>query len=142
MNPPYNEEIVTHPLNQETIRLIRQFQEWHKMRQAKKEAATVHVDEVASAVARFYEKIRMVVDWKEEHLIRRIAVQRMLKRRLLMNYSNTSDLAEVFIKELIRSGHFPNDTIAQSKIKKIQRVMDKYNFFIKNAPALPKEKNK
>ena len=39
---------------------------------------TIHVDEVASAVAAFYEKIRGVVDWREEHLMRRAAIERML----------------------------------------------------------------
>ena len=45
------------------------------------DAANLHVDEVASKVASFYEKVRKIVDWREEHLMRRIAIKRILKRR-------------------------------------------------------------
>ena len=42
---------------------------------------TLHVDEVASKVAAFYEHVRTIVDWKEEHLMRRAAIIRKLKRK-------------------------------------------------------------
>ncbi len=142
MNPNYTEEITSFPLNGETKELISHFQDWHKAKKLKKEVATIHVDEVASTVARFYEKIRMVVDWKEEHLIRRIATQRILKRRLLMNSAQPEELAEFFVKELIRGGHFPNDKIPKSRIKKVQKVIEKYNYILKNYSQLPRNKNK
>jgi len=105
--------------------------------------ATIHVDEIASKVASFYEKIRGVIDWKEEHLIRRNAIERVLKRRLiseLPGFSLVSDLkvegmAEPFILELIRGGHFPNDTIPQVKIKGIEVILRKYIYVIQKSPA-------
>ncbi|MBU1148831.1 hypothetical protein KKI23_01940, partial [Patescibacteria group bacterium] len=142
MNPSYQDDIIRYPLNAETKKLIGQFQEWQKARNPKIDTATIHVDEVASTVARFYEKIRMVVDWKEEHLIRRIATQRILKRRMIMKYSKPEELAEAFIKELIRGGHFPNDTIPKSKITRVQKVINKYNYILKNCPPPPLHKNR
>ena len=60
-------------------KLSVQYQHWHESIQAKGEA-TIAVDEVAAKVASFYEKIRGVVDWREEHLLRKTAIERILKR--------------------------------------------------------------
>ena len=40
--------------------------------------AALEVDEVASKIAKAYEKVREVVDWKEENLLRRAAIERIL----------------------------------------------------------------
>ncbi|MFH1598260.1 MAG: hypothetical protein ABIB97_04305 [Patescibacteria group bacterium] len=127
-------------ISRATQKLIHSYQDWQKLRQPKTGVSTIHVDEVASTVARFYEKIRMVVDWKEEHLIRRIAIERILKRRLLVN--DNQYVAEPFVKELIRGGHFPNDSIPKSKIKTVQKIIDKYTYIIKNSPPPPADKNR
>src|SRR4030042_527081 len=62
-------------------RLIQQYQDWYLSLQRKKTTPTIHVDEVASRVAAFYEKIRGVIDWREEHPLRRGAMERNLKKR-------------------------------------------------------------
>jgi hypothetical protein len=43
----------------------------------------LEVDELASKIAAAYEKVRKVIDWKEENLLRRGAIERILKRRLV-----------------------------------------------------------
>ncbi len=90
----------------------------------------IHVDEVASRVAAFYERIRTVVEWKEEHLMRRAAIIRKLKRRFLeINASDVGQInnaAEGLVKELIRGGHFENDKIPESKIFQISAIIAKY----------------
>ena len=61
--------------SQSTKKLIQRYQVWYQSLQPKEsEIITIHVDEVASTVAAFYEKIRGVVDWREEHLMRRAAI--------------------------------------------------------------------
>src|SRR3990167_6661972 len=74
------------------------------------ETEVITVDEVAARVASFYEKIRGIVDWREEHLLRKTAIERVIKRRMLLNGSGLSgedgaEAAEQFLKELIRGGH-------------------------------------
>ena len=128
------------PISGETKRLIKHYQDWYKAQQPQEGISTVHVDEIASRVATFYEKLRKVVDWREEHLMRRIAIERILKRRLLVA-KNGHD-AESFLFELVRGGHFPNDTIPRAKIKIIQRAIDKYAYLIENFPPAPKDKMK
>ena len=127
-------------LSEKTKNLISQYQLWRKSLQPKEGASTIHVDEVASRVAAFYEKIRMIVDWKEEHLMRRAAIIRKLKRRflnweLINTLASQSKIAEPLVLELIRGGHFPNDKIEESKIADVQRVINKYIFILKNSPS-------
>ena len=107
----------------------------------KKSPNPIYVDEIASKVAKFYETIRRIVDWKEEHLIRRAAVERILKRRFVSKVYgisivpdiNPAEAAEPFILELIRSGYFPNGKIGKEKIIEIQDLLEKYLYVLNNA---------
>lgn len=104
--------------------------------------ALIHVDDIASKVALFYEKIRQIIDWKEEHLVRRAAIERILKRRLISEISglrltpnlNAREIAEPLILELIRGGHLPNDRIPQNKIGAVEKVLDKYIYLLHHNP--------
>lgn len=128
-------------LSVSTRKLIRQYQNLHWAAQPKEDSLTIHVDEIASKVATFYERIRKVVDWREEHLMRRVAIERILKRRLFLT-AKSEDAAEPFVFELIRGGHFPNDTIEKSKTKKVQKIINKFSYVLKNCPPSPKGRNK
>ncbi|MBM3251065.1 MAG: hypothetical protein FJZ07_02425 [Candidatus Nealsonbacteria bacterium] len=121
-------------LSQPTQKLISRYQQWHQSLQPRGGVSTIHVDEVASKVAAFYEKIRTIVDWKEEHLMRRSAIMRKLKRRFVNLEFNDLSIAEPLVLELIRGGHFPNDRIEESKITEVKDTIDKYGFIFKNSP--------
>ncbi|MBI2626157.1 MAG: hypothetical protein HYW69_01015 [Candidatus Nealsonbacteria bacterium] len=125
-------------LSQNTQRLISIYQTWFRSQGAEGEVK-IHVDEVASKVAKFYEKMRGVIDWREEHLLRKTAIERVLKRRLFLRRDG-KDISEPLVHELIRGGHFPNDAIPESKIAEIQKSIDKYLYILDNAPKPPKEK--
>lgn len=122
-------------------RLIKKYQE--SLRPPKREeAAMIHVDEIASKIAHFYERIRKIIDWKEENLLRRNAIERILKRGLIAEISNLNfifkvdidKVAEPLVLELIRGGHLPNDEIPQEKIIEVREVLRKYFYLLKNAP--------
>lgn len=125
-------------LSESTKNLISQYKLAQLKSKPKQGVATIHVDEVAQKVAAFYEKIRTIVDWKEEHLMRRAAIIRKLKRRFfdfeLNNFSDTGNVAESLVLELIRGGYFPNDKIEESKVTDIQKIINKYVFILKNNP--------
>lgn len=127
-------------LSQPTQKLISRYQAWQQSLLRKEGVATVHVDEVAAKVAAFYEKIRGVIDWREEHLLRRAAIERILKRRMLLG-QESKNLAQSFVLELIRAGYFPNDRIEEAKIEIVQKTLDKYLLIIQNSAA-PAEKLK
>ena len=120
-----------------TQKLISRYQKWNQSLEPEQGITTIHVDEVASRVAAFYEKIRGIIDWKEEHLLKRRAIERILKRRLfskLLSEGTISEnsIAEPMILELIRGGHFPNDKIEETKIEQVQRIINKYIFIVNN----------
>jgi len=125
-------------LSEATKKLISQYKFAHQQSQSKQGVSTIHVDEVAKKVAALYEQIRTIVDWKEEHLMRRAAIIRKLKRKFfdleLNGFSETQNAAESLVLELIRGGHFPNDRIEESKIGDVQKIIDKYVFILKNNP--------
>lgn len=108
----------------------------------KRRGPFIHVDEVASKVAAFYEKVRQIVDWKEEHLIRRGAIERILKRKLISELSGfslapnlrVSNITESLVLELIRGGHFPNDQIPQERIGAVQKTLEKCIYILEKAP--------
>jgi len=64
---------------------------------------------------------------------------RKLKRKFLewqmSDFSAKTQIAEQLILELIRGGHFPNDSVPESKIGTVQKVLEKYIFILKNRPA-------
>ena len=131
-------------LSEATKKLISQYKLAHEQNLPRQEGNTIHVDEVASSVASFYEKIRIIIDWKEEHLMRRAMIIRKLKRRFIEwqmnNFSTETQIAEPLVLELIRGGHFPNDSIPETKIDSVQKILDKYIFILKNRPSTPNKR--
>ncbi|OGZ64569.1 MAG: hypothetical protein A3A98_03370 [Candidatus Staskawiczbacteria bacterium RIFCSPLOWO2_01_FULL_40_39] len=124
-------------LSQETKNLISKFNLWQDSLKLQEGVSTIHVDEVASKVAAFYEQIRTIIDWKEEHLMRRAAIIRKLKRRFLdleINNVSIENMAEPLVLECIRGGYFPNDKIEESKITDVQKILSKYIVILKNSP--------
>lgn len=128
-------------LNQRTLRLIEQYKAWYDSLNMSPETSTIKVDEVASRVAAFYEKIRGIVEWKEEHLLRKGAIERVLRRKLFL-HEEGGEFAEDLILHLIRGGHFPNDKIPEEKIEEVQKVLNKYIFILAHAPAFEEGKKK
>ena len=127
-------------LSDKTKNLISEYQNSEKLSEIPEETLTIHVDEVASKVAAFYERMKGIVDWKEEHLLRKRAIERTLKRRILFQKEN-KEMAKPLISELIRSGNFPNDQIPEYKIEEVQKIINKYFFIFENSPQkLQKEK--
>ncbi|AKM81224.1 MAG: hypothetical protein UT13_C0001G0263 [Candidatus Pacebacteria bacterium GW2011_GWF2_38_9] len=109
----------------------------------------LEVDELASKIASVYEQVRKVIDWKEENLLRRGAIERILKRRLvselygisILPNLNATEMAEPMILELMRSGYFDNGKIAKKQIKEIENILSKYIRILDNS-NLPNSQSK
>ncbi len=127
-------------LSPEIEKLIERYQRNLRAQKLPKRVPTIHVDKVAHRVAALYEKIRRVIDWKEEHLVRRTAIERILKRMLLSEISgalitadlNAGEIAESLVTELVRGGHLPNDSIPCSWAVRVERVLAKYIYILGN----------
>jgi len=112
-------------LSHGTKKLLEQYQLWYQELQPKEAEAVLGVDTVAAQVASFYEKIRGVVDWREEHLLRKTAIERIFKRRMLFA-GDGKDFADAFLQEIIRGGHLPNNRVPVSMVETVQAVVNKY----------------
>ncbi len=93
------------------------------------------IDDLALSVGKFYEKIRKVIDWKDENALRRGAITRAFKRKLIgqfygLNQKYTREtnrqLASEFVFELMRSGYFDNKLINTFKVQQVEEILFKY----------------
>ncbi len=106
------------------------------------------IDEIVSKIAKFYEKVRRIIDWKEENLMRRTAIERILKRRLISEISGINILpdldpqkiAEPMTAEIVRTGYFQNGKISEERSKDVERILSKYLYILKNS-SYAKEKS-
>ena len=89
------------------------------------EEPRISVSHALTAVAGFYEKIRNAVDYKEEHLIRKNAVLRIL-RRLVVTHKTGTDIAKKLLEELISGGYFADNTLPESRIEEVSAILEKY----------------
>lgn len=90
-----------------------------------KKTDTIKVNFVISAAASVYETIRNAIEYREDHLLRRAAIYRILKRLLYLQ-NNSMDTAESLVRELIWARYLENETIPESKIKEISLIVDRY----------------
>lgn len=83
------------------------------------------VSEATSFLSNIYERVRNTVDYKDEHLIKRFAIQRFL-RYSLSSKSQPEDVTDLLIKDLIRGKYISDQNINDSKVAKISTVLSKY----------------
>ncbi|MDD5527794.1 MAG: hypothetical protein PHO56_02340 [Patescibacteria group bacterium] len=92
--------------------------------------AKIKVSALISKVAFYYEKIRNYVDYNEEHLHRKNAVARILKRQLVIEgavkIAESEETSRHLLTELIRAGYLPNDKISESKIDEVKNILEKH----------------
>src|SRR3990167_1119085 len=74
------------------------------------DASLISVSQTVSFFAIMYEKVRNAVEFREEHLVRRAAIERILSRRLALNPSGQNE-AENLIRELMWARYIPPDSI-------------------------------
>lgn len=79
------------------------------------EGSRITVNETVGKFSFLYERIRNSVEYKDEHLIRKSAIQRILKRQLILE-SNPSVVADRLVRELIAARYLPNATLPESII--------------------------
>ncbi len=120
--------------SQETKELIKEYKLWKKSLEIDESLSYIEVDEVVSKIARVYEKMKATVSWQFEHLLRKNAIGRTLKRIIFVSDDvlEIENKAKSLIVELIRGGYLPNNRIPKFKIEEIKKLFTKYLFLIKN----------
>ena len=83
------------------------------------------VSQTVSFVALAYEKVRNVMEFREEHLVLRAAIERILKRRLSLNPTG-KDEAENLLRELLWARYFNNESLGSADVVAVQAIIDRY----------------
>ncbi len=92
--------------------------------EAPPEAETIDVSETVSKAASVYETIRNTLEFDEEHLLRRNAIRRIVKRRL--GDAAADALALDLLRELIWARYLPNKHVSLSMVGVVTRILEKY----------------
>ena len=106
----------------------------------------ITVSAVLGKLATLYERIRTTVEYKGEHVLRRNAIERMIKRLVweqgtVRQNIDTQKVAETLVKEMIWAHYLPNDFIPLSKIRVLTAVLEKYLYLLRNIDNIPDGSN-
>jgi len=128
-------------ISDETERLINSYkEEWLYIDRTKSEAK-FHVSQILSPLAFFYERIRNALDYKGDHLMRRNAIERILRRQIWEKRTgNPSVLSETLLKELIWARYEKNDYVPKKKIQILEVVVRKYLKIFQRLETVKSEK--
>ncbi len=85
----------------------------------------ISVNEVVGRVAFFYERLRSFIDYKDEHLLRKSAIERIL-RRLLVLHQDPLAISDHLIREMIAARYLENNVIPETKIVSVAGIIAKY----------------
>ncbi len=89
-----------------------------------KDEDVIKVSETISVAASAYETVRNTLEYDEEHLLRRNAIRRILKRRL--GETNAQNLSTKLLRELVWAKYLPNKRVSSKKIDLVADVLEKY----------------
>ncbi len=96
-----------------------------KPKRATDDTSRISVSPTVSFFAIAYEKIRNAVEYRDAHLIRRAAIERMLKRRLALN-PEASGEGENLVRELLWARYFANESLDEGDVAAVQQLLDRY----------------
>ncbi|MDO8592951.1 MAG: hypothetical protein Q7R92_04275 [bacterium] len=124
------EEAVFTP-NENTKKLFQIiYREQNKSETEDDDAPKIRVSELISRLSFYYEKIRNSVDYKEEYLLRKGAILRILKRQIIiegpLKILKAEDIGKTLLVELIRAGYLPNNKLPETKIVEVAAIIEKY----------------
>lgn len=85
----------------------------------------ISVSRAVSFFAIAYEKVRNTIEFREEHLMRRAAIERIAKRRLSMNPTGAGEGSNI-VRELLWARYFPVDSLSEVDSADVQSIIDIY----------------
>lgn len=86
---------------------------------------TISVNPLVAELATWYEKLRTAMDYRADEVLLRSAIERILKRRLFLEGDGKS-VAAPLIRELVWARYFPDSSIPESQVLKVEEEIDLY----------------
>ncbi len=96
-----------------------------KSRSRPDDISALSVSQTVSFFALVYEKVRNAVEFREDHLVLRAAIERILRRRFGLNPEGRGE-GENLLRELLWARYFDNSSLGGEDVVKIQSLIDKY----------------
>lgn len=87
------------------------------------EERLITVNPIVSKFASWYEKLRNAMEFREDEVILRATIERILKRRLLLG-GNGKTTALPLVKELLWARYLPGHDIGESIAKRVEETID------------------
>ncbi|HVA96458.1 MAG TPA: hypothetical protein VND99_02285 [Candidatus Acidoferrales bacterium] len=87
------------------------------------EERRITVNPIVTKFASWYERLRNAMEFREDEVILRATIERILKRRLLLG-GNGKTTAKPLVKELLWARYLPENDIGESVAQKIEEVID------------------
>lgn len=104
--------------------LIAVFEQDHIQSQRE---STVFVSRTVSALATLYEKARNAVEFRAEHLVRRAAIERIVKRHIMLG-ENAETIAEHLSIELMWAKYIDSSLVNEQKSNELTTIIKRYLF--------------
>lgn len=126
-----NQEAQPISINEGAKRLFQViYNEQNKKAASSDDSPKISVSSMISKVAFFYEKIRNAIEYEEDHLLRKNAIIRILKRQVVIEGAlrtpDTLGISKHLLEELIRGSYLPNDKLPETKITEVASLLEKY----------------
>ncbi len=86
---------------------------------------TISVNPLVAELATWYEKLRTAMDYRADEVLLRSAIERILKRRLILG-GDGKTVAAPLIRELVWARYFPDSSIPESIVIKVEEEIDLY----------------
>src|SRR3989344_7640792 len=96
--------------------VIDSFEERHLPNHEKK----INVNPIVSKFASWYEKVRNAMEYREDEVILRAAIERVLRRRLLLG-GNAKTTAEPLVRELLWARYMPEGSLPESMEETVEK---------------------
>ncbi|MBI5044857.1 MAG: hypothetical protein HZC02_02955 [Candidatus Levybacteria bacterium] len=119
--PAVQSETSKHHLSSLALMVVEQFGKQSEPNHEHKITVNPFVSKVASA----YEKLRNAMEYREDEVILRATIERILRRRLLLG-GTAKSTAEPLIRELIWARYLPDNAVPASAIKEVEDTIDLY----------------
>lgn len=89
------------------------------------EEPKITVNPIVSKFASWYERLRNTMEFREDEVVLRATIERILKRRLLLGGTGKTT-AIPLVKELLWARYLPNNEVAESIVAKVEESIDLY----------------
>lgn len=86
---------------------------------------TIKVNPVVSKFAAWYEKLRNAMEYREDEVILRATIERILRRRLLLG-GNAKTTAAPLTRELIWARYLSDESVGEDTVLRVEEVIDLY----------------